>query len=190
MFDVCQCGSLDRTAARLQVVPNGLTIKEVTLEDRGLYVCRAMQSNPMISDFKEMNITLKIQRELLVHFLLITHAPTFFWWCESSERLSWLIIFRSVRSDKPRWDEEHTEAAYGFIGGTVNMTCSASAEPGAEFTWIKDNKTIHPSDDVQIFNSEHHSALQVREYIHHLPTTSAKRCSPLSVGSLHINAMH
>ena len=42
--------------------PNGLTIKEVTLDDGGLYVCRAMQSNPMISDFKEMNITLKIRR--------------------------------------------------------------------------------------------------------------------------------
>jgi hypothetical protein len=37
----------------------------VTLDDGGLYVCRATQSNPMIADFREMNITLKIQRESL-----------------------------------------------------------------------------------------------------------------------------
>lgn len=44
------------------------------------------------------------------------------------------------------------------------MTCSALAEPGAEFTWIKDNKTLEPDEDVQIFNSDHHSALQLHIY--------------------------
>ena len=50
-------------APRHKVIDNNLNIKEVTLEDGGLYVCRATQSNPMIADFKEMNITLKIQRK-------------------------------------------------------------------------------------------------------------------------------
>lgn len=51
------------TAPRHKVIETNLNIKEVTLEDGGLYVCRATQSNPSIADFKEMNITLKIQRE-------------------------------------------------------------------------------------------------------------------------------
>ena len=44
------------------------------------------------------------------------------------------------------------------------MTCSAVAEPGADFIWIKDNKTLEPSDDVQIFTSDHHSSLQLYIY--------------------------
>ena len=52
-------------APRHKVIDNNLNIKEVALEDGGLYVCRATQSNPMIADFKEMNITLKIQRKSL-----------------------------------------------------------------------------------------------------------------------------
>lgn len=44
------------------------------------------------------------------------------------------------------------------------MTCSALAEPGAEFTWIKDNQSLSPDEHVQIFNSDHHSALQVHIY--------------------------
>ena len=87
--------------------------------------------------------------------------------------LCFKIIFSSTNifirncfffTDKPRWFKEHisTEEAYGFIGGTVNMTCSALAEPGAEFTWINDNKTLQPGDDgIEIFNSLHHSTLQV-----------------------------
>ncbi|XP_057375021.1 neural cell adhesion molecule 1-B-like [Daphnia carinata] len=116
-----------RPSPRHKVIDNNLSIKEVTLDDGGLYVCRATQSNPMIADFREMNITLKIQHE-------------------------------------PRWFKDHTKEAYGFIGGTVNMTCSAVAEPGADFIWIKDNKTLQPSDDVQIFNSDHHSSLQLYIY--------------------------
>jgi hypothetical protein len=75
-----------------------------------------------------------------------------------------LSFFVSCRADEPRWFKDHTKEAYGFIGGTVNMTCSAVAEPGADFIWIKDNKTLHPSDDVQIFNSDHHSSLQLYIY--------------------------
>ena len=74
------------------------------------------------------------------------------------------IYFLKKIPDEPRWFKDHTKEAYGFIGGTVNMTCSAVAEPGADFIWIKDNKTIHPSEDVQIFNSDHHSSLQLYIY--------------------------
>jgi Immunoglobulin domain len=66
-------------------------------------------------------------------------------------------------ADKPRWSNEHVEGAYGFIGGKVNLSCSALAEPGADFTWIKDNRTIQTGDDVEIFNATRHlSILQVR----------------------------
>ena len=65
-------------------------------------------------------------------------------------------------ADKPRWSNEHVEGAYGFIGGKVNLSCSALAEPGADFTWIKDNRTIQTVDDVEIFNATRHlSILQV-----------------------------
>lgn len=46
----------------------------------------------------------------------------------------------------------------------MNMTCSALAEPGATFTWIKDNKTLEPNEDIQIYNSDHHSSLQLHIY--------------------------
>lgn len=56
--------SLEFSAQRHQVDGTNLKIKEVTLQDGGTYTCRATQSNLAISDFKEMNITLKIQRKL------------------------------------------------------------------------------------------------------------------------------
>jgi hypothetical protein len=56
-------------APRHKVIDNNLNIKEVTLDDGGLYVCRATQSNPMIADFREMNITLKIQRKFIPYSL-------------------------------------------------------------------------------------------------------------------------
>lgn len=64
-------------APRHKVIDNNLNIKEVTLDDGGLYVCRATQSNPMIADFREMNITLKIQRKFIyrtLFSLLVVHA--------------------------------------------------------------------------------------------------------------------
>lgn len=111
----------------------------------------------MIADFREMNITLKIQRESLSAPALLIFLPSFI-------QCFLFFTFLSFRADEPRWFKDHTKEAYGFIGGTVNMTCSAVAEPGADFIWIKDNKTLHPSDDVQIFNSDHHSSLQLYIY--------------------------
>jgi len=113
-----------RNSLRHEVQAGGLMIKEVTLEDAGIYSCRALLSNPMATSFKDLNITLKIHH-------------------------------------KPRWLNEHTEEAFGFIGGAVNLSCSAMAEPGAEFTWIKDNKTLQRGDGVEIYSSEHLSTLQI-----------------------------
>merc|ERR1712136_549781 len=61
---------------------------------------------------------------------------------------------------KPRWTNA-VEKFVGFVGGTVNLTCSALAEPGAQFTWIKNNNTLHNNEFVKISNSDHHSALEM-----------------------------
>lgn len=65
-----------------------------------------------------------------------------------------------MSTDKPRWTNA-VEKFVGFVGGTVNLTCSALAEPGAQFTWIKNNNTLHNNEFVKISNSDHHSALEV-----------------------------
>jgi hypothetical protein len=129
----------------------------------------------MIADFREMNITLKIQRKFIPYSLFFAgsrrrrrslSSRIDFCACVSFIFIYlfiYLFIFKKI-PDEPRWFKDHTKEAYGFIGGTVNMTCSAVAEPGADFIWIKDNKTIHPSEDVQIFNSDHHSSLQLYIY--------------------------
>jgi hypothetical protein len=48
------------------VTPTGLFIKDVTLDDGGDYSCRAMQTNSMVTDFKEIPIKLIIQRKYLL----------------------------------------------------------------------------------------------------------------------------
>ena len=35
---------------------------------------------------------------------------------------------------------------YGYVGGTVNLTCSASAIPSANFSWAKDGEVIKPKN--------------------------------------------
>ena len=45
------------------MTPTGLFIKDVTLDDGGDYSCRAMQTNSMVTDFKEIPIKLIIQRK-------------------------------------------------------------------------------------------------------------------------------
>nr|XP_045615517.1 neural cell adhesion molecule 2-like isoform X2 [Procambarus clarkii] len=62
---------------------------------------------------------------------------------------------------KPQWLEDRMDQAYSYMMGEVNLTCEAVAEPQANFTWIKENKIITPSDTVQIFNDDHKSTLQL-----------------------------
>jgi hypothetical protein len=50
------------------VVADGLYIDNVTLEDKGQYICRAFQLSPTISNMLERIILLKIEREYsLIH---------------------------------------------------------------------------------------------------------------------------
>ncbi|GLV31343.1 factor of interpulse interval [Carabus blaptoides fortunei] len=48
--------------------------------------------------------------------------------------------------------------AYGYIGGEVNLTCEAVAEPAANFTWFRQHKKTIPGRIIQI---PHLSTLQL-----------------------------
>ncbi|EDS35755.1 conserved hypothetical protein [Culex quinquefasciatus] len=49
---------------------------------------------------------------------------------------------------------------YGYVGGMVNLTCEATAEPPANFTWSANNKKFsHKSH--HIFTANHISMLQI-----------------------------
>lgn len=65
-------------------------------------------------------------------------------------------------TDKPLWNNDDKSIAYSFLSGKVNLTCEVQAEPAANFTWTKEEEVIQPSDNVQIFNDNNTSHLQVR----------------------------
>lgn len=50
------------------------------------------------------------------------------------------------------------DQAYGYIGGEVNLTCEAVAEPAANFTWYRQHKK---SVAGRIIQEPHWSILQV-----------------------------
>lgn len=97
-------------APRHKVIDNNLSIKEVTLDDGGLYVCRATQSNPMIADFREMNITLKIQRKCAHPRLHFSPCIDFFFFFSSNcffkkTKLflcKWKLVDRELRTQMSR----------------------------------------------------------------------------------------
>lgn len=49
---------------------------------------------------------------------------------------------------------------YGYVGGAVNLTCEAEAEPPATFTWSSNNKKFSHKNHI-IYNGQHVSMLQV-----------------------------
>ncbi len=52
------------------------------------------------------------------------------------------------------------DVQFGYLYGTVNLTCEAEAEPAADFTWYRQNKKLNPK--VHLIHSEgHESILQV-----------------------------
>lgn len=55
-------------ADKFKIVEDGLEILNVTLEDRGIYTCRAFQVTEDASMFTEKIITLNIQRKLDIIF--------------------------------------------------------------------------------------------------------------------------
>lgn len=58
----------DLAAARYAVVPEGLRIKNVSLEDRGTYTCRAYQVSQVTSMYEDRNIKLNVQRKYILFF--------------------------------------------------------------------------------------------------------------------------
>lgn len=67
-------------------------------------------------------------------------------------------------TDKPYFIHRGTygsrNVTYGYVGGMVNLTCEATAEPPANFTWSANNKKFsHKSH--HIFTANHISMLQV-----------------------------
>lgn len=44
---------------------DGLLIKNVTLADRGDYLCRAFQASPIASNIAEQTISLRVNRKLI-----------------------------------------------------------------------------------------------------------------------------
>uniref|UniRef100_A0A182QG23 Neural cell adhesion molecule 1 n=1 Tax=Anopheles farauti TaxID=69004 RepID=A0A182QG23_9DIPT len=50
--------------------------------------------------------------------------------------------------------------AYGYVGGVVNLTCEATAEPPANFTWSANNKKLTPKSHI-IYTGRHVSMLQI-----------------------------
>ena len=55
-----------------------------------------------------------------------------------------------------------SDKAYGFVTGTVNLTCEVSAEPLPKFQWRKGDKTLTPQPNFTIFDDKLQSILQVR----------------------------
>lgn len=77
--------------------------------------------------------------------------------------MAFLLLFFP---DKPfSHKKSNNETAYGYINGQVNLTCSAEAEPNAEFKWfVNKTQVIDPSDNpkYQIFYDEHASYLEIQ----------------------------
>uniref|UniRef100_A0A1S4H1B3 Neural cell adhesion molecule 1 n=1 Tax=Anopheles gambiae TaxID=7165 RepID=A0A1S4H1B3_ANOGA len=59
----------------------------------------------------------------------------------------------------PPWKKSISDA-YGYVGGMVNLTCEATAEPPANFSWSANNKKLTPKSHI-IYNGRHVSMLQI-----------------------------
>ncbi|CAB3370839.1 Hypothetical predicted protein [Cloeon dipterum] len=65
---------------------------------------------------------------------------------------------------KPHWPSEQSvrDRAYGYVSGTVNLSCEAMADPGPEFEWIKDSHRIGPhTKHAKLFREPNRSVLQL-----------------------------
>ncbi|XP_053677613.1 neural cell adhesion molecule 2-like [Anopheles nili] len=59
----------------------------------------------------------------------------------------------------PPWKTTVSDA-YGYVSGVVNLTCEATAEPPANFSWSANNKKLTPKSHI-IYNGRHVSMLQI-----------------------------
>ncbi len=53
-------------ANKYKAVPDGLLIRRLGRDDAGSYKCKATQMHEQITDFKDLLIELKVQRELIL----------------------------------------------------------------------------------------------------------------------------
>lgn len=114
----------DLPPKKYKFIPDGLKILNVSLEDEGIYTCRAYQVSQVASMFIEKAIQLNIQ-----------HKP---------------LHKKPVHAK--------VNQAYGYVGGIVNLTCEAVAEPAANFTWYRQHKKTMPG---RIIEQPHFSILQL-----------------------------
>ncbi|KAJ9589405.1 hypothetical protein L9F63_017384, partial [Diploptera punctata] len=62
---------------------------------------------------------------------------------------------------KPVWNgTQESDRAYGFLTGTVNLTCEVRAEPLPKFQWRRGDKTLTPQQNFTIFDDKLTSTLQ------------------------------
>ncbi|XP_058126256.1 neural cell adhesion molecule 2-like [Anopheles ziemanni] len=59
----------------------------------------------------------------------------------------------------PPWKSTVSDA-YAYVGGMVNLTCEATAEPPANFSWSANNKKLTPKSHI-IHTGRHVSMLQI-----------------------------
>ncbi|XP_077288074.1 neural cell adhesion molecule 1-A-like [Arctopsyche grandis] len=115
---------LNMSNPKYRLTDKGLTIKKVSLEDKGNFTCQALQLSKYANDVMDKVIKLNIQ-----------HKP---------------IAPKHARA----------EIAYGYISGTVNLTCEALAEPAANFTWHFNGGPVSKNTG-RIFEDTHVSVLVV-----------------------------
>ncbi|XP_068216651.1 neural cell adhesion molecule 1-like [Palaemon carinicauda] len=101
---------------------------------------------------------------LIVHNATLEDAGEY--QCRAMQLSSMTSNIESLRIDvkvhhKPRSSNNNNDQAYSYVSGTVNLTCEAIAEPKANFSWMKDQETLMPSDRVQIINFPNKSILQL-----------------------------
>ncbi|XP_052866717.1 neural cell adhesion molecule 2-like [Anopheles cruzii] len=59
----------------------------------------------------------------------------------------------------PKWKPSIVDA-YGYVSGMVNLTCEATAEPPANFSWSANNKKLTQKSHI-IYQGQHVSMLQI-----------------------------
>ncbi|XP_024085615.1 neural cell adhesion molecule 2-like, partial [Cimex lectularius] len=100
------------------------------------------------------NVSLEDEGSYLCQALQTTLKSTF---------VEYLPIYVEVLY-KPRWPQSWSSRdneAYGYLGGTTNITCHAGGNPIPGYAWTKDNRTLDFSY-AHVIQEEKRSILQVR----------------------------
>ncbi|XP_024080519.1 neural cell adhesion molecule 2-like [Cimex lectularius] len=128
---------------KMRVMPSGLHMSKVTLENEGEYECRAFQYTQKSSNMLKKKIN-----------LIVKHMPK--WPSEKKSKSSKAKNVTEVEEEKIK-----TEIVFGYFGGVANITCYAIANPFADYFWTRNNKTLNPNWTSVITHTKY-SVLQVR----------------------------